>query len=297
MIIFRMTKVKKFVKTLGNSLVPDAYYYRKIAHLPFHFSFSYLLTLILLLNLIFTILLAIKFFPTKSSKMISNLVSALEAFPKELKVQIDQGNLITTYNRPYFMWMNDGAKKKLLLVIDESATAVKIDEYKSNVLITSNEIVIKNNKNVVSLPLSRLPFQNISKQEVVQWANRLKSINQLWPFIFLPVLMIVFIFLSIGSTLSTLFYLIIASFVNLIVYRLILVKKFAFKKIWQLSFHAVTLPLILDYGLMIFKTQPLPILFLILSSVFVFCAIYEAYLDNELLPTHKVSSPHHKHHK
>ncbi len=288
-----MKKVKSFLKIFLNSLLPDVAYYHKILNISFFQSFKYLSVLILVLNSIFTLSLTIRFNPCTVRDVLSGVITSIDKFPNNLAIFINKGNLLTTYDRPYFFWLDYDSKKKLLFVVDKNARPDKINQYGSKVLLTSNLMVISDFQKQLIAPLQKISDQTINKKNTLPYLkNILLKVQDWFPVLYVLFVLAAFVVFSLVSLVTVVFYLILASLTNLILFRFKILKHVTLKKILQISFYAVTLPLTLDYLLMIFKIKPIPILFFILMMVFVFCGIYEAYLD----PERKIFiHPHHPH--
>jgi len=282
-------KVKTFLHIFYNSLIPHARYYSRIIKVNFSFSLKYFLTLIVILNIFFIISFVVKYSPKKINIVLGTLITSLRQFPNDLTIMINNGRLITSYNRPYFLWLDYQDKKQLLLVIDETATAKKAQLYKSYSLLTANELVINNlkNNNLSSLPLSYLQDQTINKEKTMMFVSVLDKIQGLLPLLSLILILALIIILPIASFAITIIYLLLSALLVFFLYKFFIKKHFRFKKILQVSFHSATLPLLIDYGLIIFRptmrltvnvpTLPFPLLFFILLALFIAVGVYEAH--------------------
>lgn len=281
--------VKAFFYVFSNSLIPNFHYYHKLTKTVFRFSLKYFFSLILLINFIFAFSLIIRFNPSKILSVIKSLQMGLNQYPKDLVISINQGYLRTNYYRPYFLRLNYQNKTRLVLVIDESAQPEKIYQYKSLIMLTPTAIVTSTPYLVIKEFSQILPVTaKVDYQIILKLKNQLKLVKRLFPFIYVAAAVGVLIVLPTVSFIATLFYLLIVSFFIFIFFKVFFHKKFHYKKILQISFHAVTLPLILDYFFIILKPTLKvdypqifsPLLFFFLLSVFVFAAVYEACLKN-----------------
>lgn len=288
-------KVKTFFHIFKNSLIPECSYYHKLLKIPFSFSLKYLVSLIVTLNLLFTLFLFIKVNPIKIGSLAKNLVANLEKYPNDLVISVHRGQLSTNYDRPYFLWLDSADSKHLILVIDEYATADKINEYNSSTLITRNEIIFKNDnvpakEKIVSF--KSLSDQTITKDTVKNVQNLVLKIMRLlvlfYPLLFIAVLL----FLLFSSLLTTFLYLLVAAGINIILFNLLMQKKPAlhFGRVFQISIHSATLPLSINYiiGTLNMTTLPLALMFLFLITLFTYAGLTEA---------HSYEPAHHTHHK
>jgi len=302
-------KVNTFFHVFRGSLLPQAKYYSKIPKASFSFSLKYFVSLILILNLVLIIFAVIKYNPNKINNYLDGLIKGLQTFPDELVVNIRNGRLFTSYNRPYFFWTDLKGKKILLLVIDETAAPTKIHEYRSYVLLTSKELVLKINRTsddqLRIFPLSYFGNQNFNNkthQKVLRSLTTIKNLLLLSYLIIVPGLIVL---LPLSSFLITLFYLLIISLLIYIIFKIYFHKKIYYKKTLQIAFHAVTFPLLLDYFFIIIKPSiqtnwqmkpffPSPLIFMVLLGVFVFAAVYEAYHNHQSIQRSHFQEPSHK---
>lgn len=289
-----MKKVKTFLHVFNKSLIPSINYYRKIVYTRFTFSFKYFFFLVLSINLLLSFVWIINYNPFKIKHALSVLNDSFINAPANLKIKIINGQLISSYSYPYFHWLDD--QKKLLLVVDESADSAKVNIYNSYLLISKNELVInfkKINKNLDNLILPLSVFNNfeINKNNLYQLVKRLDFLINYFYFFYLLILFFFFTTFFIASFLTTFFYLILASFIVYLIFIFFIKKSIHYQKILQISFHAVTFPLIIDYlpvaflpglKLQICQQLPffvLPLTIIVLITIFNFAGAYYAYLN------------------
>jgi len=299
-------KVKTFFHVFKQSIFPQPDYYSKIPKASITFSFKYFLSLIISLNLILLIFVSVRYNPGKINRFINSIIISLKEYPDDLVINLRKGSLFSSYNRPYFFWGDLAGKRKLYFVIDESASAGKILQYHSQVLLTKKELVINNQTSNVeykTIPLAYFGDKTFDKKNSEQFISLLtiaKSLLIVVYFVVVPSLMLI---LPLSSFVITLFYLSIISFFIYIVFKTYFHKRIHYKKTLQVGLHAVTLPLLLDYILIIFKPSipanfyfkpfiPSPIAFVILLAVFVFAAVYETYQDQHQKNIHHPHKPH-----
>lgn len=289
MIVNSMKKVKTFLMQFLNSLIPSNTYYSKILQSNFKNSVVYFLIFLTLCNFIFISSLIIKYSPAKISQVFSQLIKTLESVPRDINIKILNGRLISNYNRPYFLWTNLSNSFRLFLVIDETADISKINTYNSQFLLTSNELVTKIQDNIQSTHLSEFGNQIINRQTVQQVIFQLHKILQFLPFIYVGIVLLGIAIIPLISLLISILYLGFASIIGYYIYRWYSKKHIVFKKVIHIALHASTLPIIIDYIVILFRpTLPIktpfsipsiyfPILYLLLLSFFVFAGIYEAH--------------------
>jgi len=293
MINLKMKKVKAFFYIFLKSLIPNYSYYTKILKIRFLFSFKYFVSLIVFLNFLLGVSLLYRYSPQKINFWLKSVDLALVNFPSDLNIFIDKGYLISSYNRPYFFWLRDEKDRlKLVFVIDESASEEKINQYQTKALLTKTDLFIKEAGKVKKIPLSSFNQIIFNKETLEIIRQRLFFIEKFFYIFYFFIFLFIFVFTFLFSFLINLFYLFIASLLVFVLLKLKPEKKHHFKKVFQISFHAATLPLFLDYLIFSFpyflplrlslpiKLPPFPLLFLFLLIIFVIVGVYEAYYNN-----------------
>lgn len=278
-----MKKVKSFFILLKRSVIPHYPFYHTIPKLNVLHSFFYFLSLLLLLNAVFLFLMVLQVRPMKVQSHLSKVASELTLFPQDLTIIMKNGMLITTYDKPYFFWLNDNGNKKLLFVIDKNVSKTELSNYNAPFIVNSQTFFFKKDpvgKTYHSIPLQTFGDQIISKQTILESATVIQTIAHY----FLPIFIVSLIFVYFGmfaiSFLVMLLYLLAATGV---VYLYFFIRHrnhpYPFKTIFHIGLYALTLPLILDYTLSLFHfaSNFTPFLFMILYCVFVWGGVHEAY--------------------
>lgn len=254
--------------------------------------------LIVAFNLGFLLFLGVKHNPSKINSLLTTLSANLSKYPDNLVVNLYKGRLVTNYNRPYLLWLDNQDNKDLLLVIDETATPKKITSYNASILLTSQNLVTLNSKtNAFStLPLNYFSNQKITKEKVNQLVQIVDKTRGFLIFFYPVVFLLLAAVVPMTSLIVTLAYLFIASVIVFLVFKLFLRKHFHFNKIFQVSLHAITFPLLLDYSIMVIRPTirmngmnflaplrdiPFPMLFLIILAVFIAVGVHEAHAAEE----------------
>jgi len=299
MINLKMKKVKAFFYVFLKSFIPNSSYYTKILKIRFLFSFKYFIALIIFLNFLLGLSFLYRYSPQKVNYWLKTVYSALNNFPSDLNVFIDKGYLISSYNRPYFFWLNDEkGRLRLFLVIDESASVEKINQYQTKVLLTKNDLFIKTANQTKRISLNSFDKIVINKKTVNTIAQQLSLVKKFFYPLYFFIFLLLLIFIIGFSFFINLFYLFLASFLVFILLKLRPLKKYHFKKVFQISFHAATLPFLLDYLTFSFpyllpikiylpiKPLPFPLLFLFLLIIFIIAGVYEAYYYNHHQNSH-----------
>lgn len=245
--------VKGFFQNFKKSLLPQIPYYRTLLSVPMVQTLKYFIALIFFLNAIFFVILAVW----------ANPVSSLKNIPEDLN----------TYDRPYFMWLDFDKRKILFLVADRFAVPSDIGKYNSYALLTSDSLVINQDK-------TGMNFQIPLNQELA--SNFATVIGSSMPVILVFLIFGAFLIIPIISAVYFLLIIAAASLISYLIYNLI-DKRHDHSKTFQLALHASTLPIMVFYflNLVVPTTPNLPLTTFILILIFTLCALYEAYLDKK----------------
>ena len=294
MINNRMKKVKAFLYIFIKSLLPQKKYYSQLVKTPFKFSLKYFSILIILLNLIFLIYLFNFYSYQKIYNFVNNLKKSLETYPSNLAIFIQKNNLFTNNNRPYFLWLKENEKKRLFLAIIETNDKQIIDNLHANIILSKEQITIKNPNNyqtISTININEVPELIIDKKFVGQINNFLQSllVNLHWYYLFFA--LVVVLLSPLISFIVLNFYLLIASFFVYAYFKFFKKRHFHFKKVFQISLHAITLPLVLEYlaffspniffglkvSLSLSSPFIFPLLMIVIFTLFTSLGVLEAY--------------------
>ncbi len=284
-----MKKVKAFLHTLLSSLIPQSHYYKTLLHARFTTSLRFYLLLHLLAAFIAVTLIFLKVNPISLFKLRQSVVSSVYEIPTDSRITLRNGELSSSFFRPFLFWVSLPSRRTLFLVIDERASADKILEYGSKILLTKKHLVFTVRNRVIALPYTSLfPDMSVDKYTlnnlIETQFNRLTwTINLMLPFFYLIIALIHFF----GWTLTN----VIAS---LIVHTLFQItgKKYHYLKILQTAFHSSSLPVIIVLFMSYlsrFSSTHILAAFL-LSTIFLTAGVYEAhYRESHHLNRHRSS--------
>ena len=300
-----MKKVKAFLHIFLNSLILNSSYYQKILNTRFFFSLKYFISLIILLSLILIFNLLNKYSPIKTTHWLNQINKIIDQFPSDLSISINNGSLIKSYNRPYFIWIKDEKNRlRLLLVIDESAYSEKINQYQSIALLTKTDLFIRQNSQIKKIPL--ISFENITfnKESMKILKEKISFINKIFYPLYFSIFILATILITLLSLIVNIIYTFLASVIVFVLLKLKSKKQYHLKKIFQISLHASTLPLLIYYFTFNFpllkqliktnfniKVIPFPLVFILLLAIFIFTGAYKAYYKNH---HQNHSTNHHK---
>ncbi len=284
-----MKKVKAFFYIFKESFIPNNSYYKKITKTPFLFSLKYFLLLLTFFNFILLIYLLNLFSYNKIHSILSSFTDSFQSFPKELVIIKKGNNLLTTLNRPYFFWIKSKNNQILLFTINETADDSFINKSLSNVILTSQHLIIKSpfNQTLSKIPLSIVKDFYIDKNIVENMVPFFEKLKEHLLLIYILVFILLFFLLETMSFLITTTYLLVSSFFVYLYFKIRHKRHFHYKKILQLSFHAITFILAIEY---LFLLIPLPLrltcrwlisltpfLFILISSLITGVSVWIAY--------------------
>lgn len=279
-ILIGMQKINTFFHVFAHSLLPTPKYYAKILKTRIVFSLKYFLVLIFLVNF-FSIL----FFLVKNSDLIKigsyykkMAMQTLDEYPADLTIRVENGHLMTNYDRPYFMWVKDKGIPHLLLVVDQRATFEKVNQYDALFLLTGEGIASRHDAYETRYYRFR-PTDNfvIDKTTITGFKNQINKIYSLLPIIIALGIVALMIIVPVFAILITLTHLLILSLAVFLVSKFFL-KGTKFKRVFQISLHSSTIPLIMEYSFFAFGLPiTIPFGFSLIYLLFLTLSLYEVH--------------------
>lgn len=290
-------KIKAFFHVFLNSFFPSDNYYKKIIKTRFLFSFKYFAVLIFILSGLFFSIFLVKNFIIKNSvlELKKNLIKSLDSYPEELVISIKNNRLTTNLDRPYIFWLKYNNIPHPLLAIDERAPKDKVYQYDSTtILINATGIVKRSNNQVHYYPFNIKNDLVISKQYVNNLKKLILNFFKFYQVFFPLILFLLFVFIFLFFFFKKIIYLLIISFFGFLLIKLFHIKT-SYKKIFQISLHSNTLPLVCEFFILSLNwLAKSSFCYLFLTLVFFGAAIYEIYFHLNSL---KTCSPHRNHKK
>jgi len=290
-----MKKIKTFFHVFINSLFPLDHYYKKIVKTNLFFSLKYFFTLIFVLSFILISVFVLRNFLIKNNvnEFKISLINSLNNYPQNLTIAIKNNQLTTNFNRPYIFWLTYKKIPHPLIVIDERATAEKIYQFDSTtILVNSNGLIRRAGNGLRYYPFKTANNLVINKQRVENFKNLILYFSKFALFLIPVILILTLVALVIFFSLIKMFYLALISFFAFWVIKIFGIKT-RYKKLFQISLHSNTLPIICQFAILILGWRARsPFWYLFLTLVFFSTAIYETYCYQ--VPK---TAPHKIHHK
>lgn len=239
-----------FLKKVKSS-VYDPIYYSEILNMNFGGSLKYFFKLSLLLALVGAVYLSFVSIPKVNSFISTFGDKVVSAYPAELEVRLKDGLVSTNVVEPYIIplpkdeFNSDYNKSNYenLIVIDTKSdlSLDKFNAYNTVVLLTKNAVITRDKGKITITELKGTSDLTINRDKLVYWVGKVTPFVKKLPYI-IPVLVFTGLFLYFAFSL---FYLL---FVALLVFIIGKIRKLglSYKKSYQISLHAITLPLILS---------------------------------------------------
>lgn len=283
-----MNPFKTFIYSFKNSLFKPKYY-QDIVKTNFWFSFKYLWFLLFLLTIIKTFAFAglyLKNRPLIQPQVNKFMIYAENFYPKKLKLQIKNGQLLTNVKEPYILEIEKNQAKNYqvhFLVIDTQGSIENYPSYNTYILATKNAVVYpsKSSSNRVG-ETSVFYFRDLKRDLIFDKSVYDSFINIVRPYsskvnyfvdwIVLSLSPLFTIFSSLFWVVGVMFGLLFLTFFVWIV-NLIFKKQYRFGSLFKMGMHAVTWP-ILTSELMGYIKSPYPkfysLIFLIWMLIILF---------------------------
>lgn len=239
-----------FLKKVKSS-VYDPIYYSEILNMNFGGSLKYFFKLSLLLALVGAIYLSFVSIPKVNSFISTFGDRVVDAYPAELEVRLKNGLVSTNVVEPYIIplpkddFNSEYSKSNYenLIVIDTKSdlSLDKFNAYNTVVLLTKNAVLTRDKGKITITELKGTSDLTINRDKLVYWVGKVTPFVKKLPYI-IPVIVFTGLFLYFAFSL---FYLL---FVALLVFIIGKIRKLglSYKKSYQISLHAITLPLILS---------------------------------------------------
>lgn len=248
-------KLKLFFDRVVKSLTKFKYY-KEIEKANFKFSLKYLFVLFYFISLISSIIFAVSasiwFMPRIPQFVASFEKEANSLYPSDLVVTVKDGNISTNQKEPYSIdtlnKLNLNGDYEHFVTIDTSAEASDIKDKNTQILITKNEIVTLDDESYKVYPIDETANLVVDKNSVQALISQVSPyLKYIEPLAIIILIASVLLFPFIGAGLALigqLIYLLIFTCI-LFVTAKIMKKNLEYKKLYQLSMHGSTLPILL----------------------------------------------------
>jgi hypothetical protein len=243
--------MKAFFKTFWKS-ISDPSYYKELFLTDFSFSLKYLFFLLFLISLIGGIIFSARvvMYLPKLPGFIAQAKSTIRVFyPSELIITVEDGKVKTNVKEPYFIEFPEefGATEAHFITIDTRARFEDIERYDTTVLITDDTVFYADDPGYKTVPISKGMNIVFNKNVYDQFIERvLPYLDYLSMAVYVLIItsLVIWPFLGAGLALAgRMIYLLFTSVVLWVVIK-IMKKDLTYQKIYQLSIHALSLPII-----------------------------------------------------
>ncbi len=245
-----------FLQTIKSSVF-NPEFYSKIKDQSFGSVLKYFFLLILVLTFINSLLLSYEIIITVPGEIRKFVNGTLNSFPADLEVSIDNGQVSTNTNEPFFVPLpsfGSGEQSKLnnILVIDTKTpySATQLNQYKTLSWLTRDSLFYQSREfDQRSIDLSKVENFTIDRQFVLNIVNK---INPWLNFVGPLLLLLIFLGLFLGSGFILIYFLFLAVFI----YFLSSIFKWglSYSASYKTAVYASTLGLIID--IILLNTAP-----------------------------------------
>lgn len=274
---------RTFLHVFRHSLVPYDTYYSKILHQTrLWFSLKYFVALSIFMVMI-ELGLTMNGMPSRYSfiKSQTEVRNMINQIPSDLIINLNQGKLTTNYDRPIMIFSTNPDKPDIFAVVDQQASRVKMNEYNPTLMFASRELIASIDGQIMSFSYTgnKLPQHELN----IPIGTLADSLIKLLPAIYL----VGFFTIPIFVLFSRILLLLIISFVVYLI-CIKIIPEIRMKKVFQISLHAATAPIVLQAASGIFKLSvPMSFWwFIVITTIFVIGCVYEAYVISGTKHTH-----------
>lgn len=236
----------KFLKTFFNTIKESVYspiFYANLSNVSFKSAFGYFSFLALFLSLL-QVLFILKpiLMDTKPQieKLINNVVSA---YPKELQVKLQNGQISTNVTEPYYIFM-DKTQNNVLAVIDTKTkfSVQQYNNYRALIWINKNAIYYQKGQG----QLETIDLAN-AKNLIINKSSIQALIQKFTPYLVYvgpAIALIAFLGLLLNYVLRLAYLLILAGLI--ILGGRVIAKFFTFKEAYKIGLYSLTLGLLVE---------------------------------------------------
>ncbi|OGK52363.1 hypothetical protein A2966_01695 [Candidatus Roizmanbacteria bacterium RIFCSPLOWO2_01_FULL_41_22] len=262
------TKLKTFAYIFKKSLT-DIYYYPDIIKTSVKFSLKYfylfLFFILFVQSALFVVNLAVNL--PKIPQFVSQIKERAKGlYPKELIITIKNGNLRTNVKEPYYIDLPELTQNNVpdqfehLVAFDTKGRVDDFKKYHTLFLVTRNAVVYPDRQQQ-SMSTYRVSYFDEVKNFILDQTLYQNFINKLLPYLdYLQPLLVVFavvgifIFPVLGASFVMTGHLIYLLIMSVLLWLIAKVFKnhLSYKKVFQLSIHGLTLPIVVVFLLGLF---------------------------------------------
>lgn len=266
-----MKQIKTFLYVFYKSLTSPRYY-RDVVNAPTSFSIKYFLVLVLLVSLAVSAFKLAPAIPEMKSAINGFVNDALNLYPSDLVITSKDGNLSINQPEPYIIGMPDSVKQEQqdfenFIVFDSLGTLDDLEKYKTVVLVNSANILVKDTQNdkIEVYPLKEMPDGQISRVDLEKLVESSADFINILPYLAFSLGVLGILIYNFG------FRLLYLVFIAVIIWVLAKIRDldFDFGKSYRVAIHTLTLPLVLELLIDVFRINfDFPLWFMIVHFVY-----------------------------
>jgi hypothetical protein len=264
-----MNKLKTFFYSFKRSAF-DISYYRDIVKVPFVFSLKYLYILLFFVSLFGSLRLAVPLalsIPLVPENVEKFKTYVRTAYPAELEIQVQNGELSTNVQEPYYIDLPDQQKQtngeyKHMITIDTEGQIENYADYSTLVLVTKKSVAYPDRSNKGTYRVASL--DQIKKPVTINKKIYDSFLDEVFPYlqyvtaaVVIFIILLVFVLPFITAVFVMLGYMLYLLVIGVLLWFIssIFKTELTYGKVYQLSMHGITLPILFTTLLGLFSIQ------------------------------------------
>lgn len=244
-----------FISTFQKSAFkPD--YYQDVIKAPFSFSLKYFLFLFFSFGLLTTITFSFYLLKEFNPNLNKLKTAIIKLYPSELEIKINNGQVSTNVNEPYFIPLKPeifpkeisqalkNQPRQNILVIDTKAHPSDIKKYQTFSLLSKDSLSFQTgNKETRIKSLEEIKNLTLNQEIIKESLDKaVLFLKKIFPFLSISLL----IFISLSIFLEKFIYLVFFSLLSWPIAKFFFHKNLGYNKVLQINLQAITLPLIIS---------------------------------------------------
>jgi len=244
-----MKKIQTFFYVFKNS-VSSSKYYNDILKTNIQFSIKYFVALSFFASFIFTAAISMKIIPSTLAGIRGFIDKIGEIYPGDLVIEFKDGTWNVNKDEPLYIKMPNLPAETFenvpenLIVFDKNGTIDKLGDYKTLLLLNSENLIQVNENQVVSTqPVSAIPNVKIDKGLIDSRLNEMNKIIGALPYI-LPLFILLFVFVF-NYIIPGVFNMLLIG-LGIFVVSMVMKKNLKYVSSLKIGIHSMTIPMLIQ---------------------------------------------------
>lgn len=244
-----MNKLRTFFYVFKNS-ISSTKYYNDILKTNIKFSIKYFIALSFIASIIFTAAISMKIIPSTLTGIRGFVDKIGEIYPGDLVIEFKDGMWEINKEEPLYIKMPNLPAETFanvpenLIVFDKNGTIDKLGDYKTLLLLNSENLIQVNGNEVVSTqPVSAVPNVKIDKGLIDSRLNEMNKIIEVLPYV-LPLLIILFVFVF-NYIIPGIFNMLLVG-LGIFIVSMVMKKNMKYESALKIGIHSMTIPMLIQ---------------------------------------------------